>query len=273
MGSAEPTRRARPADDRAWDHRLGGRPRAVDPPGQDRDRDLPPQDDPVRLPHDGARRGRHPQGRPLSAALPGRAVLPRRPLTRAFGDPRVPAVADSGQGRLRDQGRARLPASRQLRSARVREPDRLAVRRPRGCRRDMDLRPDRVAGGAALQALRRDPAGRRRRGPDVRHPVRQCPAADRVDARARRQRPDDRSAGARRRAARAGRAARRPPLRRAADRRGAARRPGRGPRQRQRRAATVDRQAPTRTTPAAAGGSMPRSGRSGSRGWSRSPRC
>ncbi len=37
---------------------------------------------------------------------------------RAQGDPRVPAVADPREGRLRDQGRARLPAPRRLRSAR-----------------------------------------------------------------------------------------------------------------------------------------------------------
>ncbi len=52
-----------------------------------------------------------PPRRPVSAALPGRAVLPRRPRARALRDPRLPAVADPGQGRLRDQGRARLPAA------------------------------------------------------------------------------------------------------------------------------------------------------------------
>ena len=51
------------------------------------------------------------QGRPLPAALPGRPVLPRRPRARARRRPRLPAVAHPRQGRLRDQGRARLPAA------------------------------------------------------------------------------------------------------------------------------------------------------------------
>ena len=83
---------------------------------------------------------RHAQGRPLPAALPGRPVLPRRPLARARRDARLPALAHPRQGRLRDQGRARLPAPRRLRPARVREPDRLAVRRPDRHRRDLDRR-------------------------------------------------------------------------------------------------------------------------------------
>ena len=81
-------------------------------PGQDRDRHLPPQDDRVRLPHDGARRHRHPPRRPLPAAVPGRPVLRRRPRPRAQRDPGVPALAHPRQGRLRHQGRARLPAPR-----------------------------------------------------------------------------------------------------------------------------------------------------------------
>ena len=70
--------------------------------------------------------------RSLPAALPGRPVLRRRPLARAQRDQGFPAVADPRQGRLRDQGRARLPAPGELRPARVREPDRLAVRRAVG---------------------------------------------------------------------------------------------------------------------------------------------
>ena len=116
---------------RARDHRLGRRPRGLAAAGEDRDRDLPPQDDRVRLPHDGARRARRAARRPLPAALPGRPVLRRRPLARAQRDPRLPALADPRQGRLRDQGRARLPAPGELRPARLRQPDRLAVRRRR----------------------------------------------------------------------------------------------------------------------------------------------
>ena len=56
---------------------VGRRPRALAAPGEDRDRDLPQQDDHVRLLHDGARRDRRAQGRPVPPALPGRAVLPR----------------------------------------------------------------------------------------------------------------------------------------------------------------------------------------------------
>ncbi len=117
---------------RARDHRLGGRPRRLPAAGQDRDRDLPPQDDRLRVPHDGARRHRHASRRPLPAALPGRPVLRRGPLARARRDPGVPPVAHPGQGRLRHQGRARLPAPRQLRPPRLRQPDRLAVRRAGG---------------------------------------------------------------------------------------------------------------------------------------------
>ena len=52
---------------------LGRRARADGAPGEDRDGDLPQQDDPVRLLHDGARRGGRPPGGPLPPALPGRA--------------------------------------------------------------------------------------------------------------------------------------------------------------------------------------------------------
>ncbi len=43
--------------------------------------------------------------------------------------PRLPALADPRQGRLRDEGRARLQAPDRLRPARLRQPRRLAVRR------------------------------------------------------------------------------------------------------------------------------------------------
>ena len=58
LGPPEPAARARAALGRARHHRFGGRPRAVGAPGEGRDGDLPQQDDPVRLLHDGARRGR-----------------------------------------------------------------------------------------------------------------------------------------------------------------------------------------------------------------------
>ena len=156
LGPPEPAELARAAHGRARDHGLRRRTRTEPAPGQGRDRDLPSQDDRVRLLHDGARRARYAQGRPVPAAVPGRPVLPRRPLARARRDPRVPPVADPRQGRLRDQGRARLPAARRVRPARVREPDRLAVRRSGGHRRGVDRTPDRVADRASLRPLRRD---------------------------------------------------------------------------------------------------------------------
>ena len=70
--------------------------------------------------------------RPLPARLPGRPVLPRRPLARARRRPRLPPLAHPRQGRLRDQGRARLPAPGGLRPARVRQPHPVAARRHRG---------------------------------------------------------------------------------------------------------------------------------------------
>src|SRR3954464_1323653 len=110
LGPAQPAARARPGIGRPRRHRLGRRPRPLAAPGQDRDRDLPQQDDHLRLLHDGARRGRRPQGRPVPPALPGRPVLPPGPLARARRHPGLPAVAHPRQGRLRDEGRARLQA-------------------------------------------------------------------------------------------------------------------------------------------------------------------
>ena len=132
LGPPEPAAGARPAADRARHHRLGRRPRPLAAPGQGRDGDLPPQDDHLRLLHDGARRGGGAEGRPLPPALPGRAVLPRRPQPRARRDARLPPLAHPRQGRLRDEGRARLPAGpTDVRPARLRQPRRVAVRRRR----------------------------------------------------------------------------------------------------------------------------------------------
>ena len=51
------------------------------------------------------------------------------------GDPRLPALAHPRQGRLRDEGRARLPAPRRLRPAPLRQPDPVAAGRDASTRR------------------------------------------------------------------------------------------------------------------------------------------
>ena len=200
-GRPSPLTAARAAHRRARNHRLRRRPRRLPAPRQDRDRDLPPQDDRVRLLHDGARRAGDAPRRSLPAALPGRPVLPRRPRPRTRRDPGLPALPDPRQGRLRDQGRARLPAAQRVRSAYLRGPDRLAVRRSGGGRRGLDQWPDRVADRAPFRPLRRGARGGRRRRPGVHDAVRQLSSADRLGARARRERPDPQSSRARRRGA------------------------------------------------------------------------
>ena len=78
-------------------------------------------------------------------------------------DPRLPALAHPRQGRLRDQGRARLPAPRGLRPARLRQPHPVAARRPARHGRDLGVGPDRLARRAQLRPLRRADRRRRRR--------------------------------------------------------------------------------------------------------------
>ena len=136
MGPQEPAELGRRRTDRDGDDRLRRRPRALPAAGQDRDRDLAPQDDPVQLLHDGAGRDDGPQGRPLPPRLPLRPVLSDRLRPRARRGPRLPALADPGQGLLREQGRARLQPAGQLRPPRLRVARRLADgdsrRGPRG---------------------------------------------------------------------------------------------------------------------------------------------
>src|SRR3954452_12677633 len=97
LGPAQSAQRARAAGRGARDHRLGRRPRALGPPGQGRDGDLPQQDDHLRLLHDGTRRGGGAKGRPLPPALPGRSVLPPWPLPRARRAARLPPLAHARQ--------------------------------------------------------------------------------------------------------------------------------------------------------------------------------
>ena len=126
-------RGGRGADRRqALDRRRGAR--ALPAAGEDRDRDLAPQDDRVLLLLAAARRRLGPQGQPLPPRLPRGPVLSDRLLPRARRGPRLPALADPRQGLLRDQGRARLHRPRGLRPPRLRQARRLADGRDRGQR-------------------------------------------------------------------------------------------------------------------------------------------
>ena len=109
VGQALAARRARAAQRRAGRHRGRRRARALAAAVEDRDGDLPPQDDPLRVLHDRPRRGGEAQGRPLPPALPRRAVLPDRLRARARRRARLPRIADPRQGGLLLEGRARLP--------------------------------------------------------------------------------------------------------------------------------------------------------------------
>ena len=220
VGPPEPAQLARAAHGRARDHRLRRRTRAEPATGQGRDRDLPPQDDRVRLLHDGARRAGHAQGRPLPAAVPGRPVLSGRAFARAQGAIRVFRLS-----RIRGKVGYATKAEHDFQRPAGFDPRAYANRidwqfgDPVGHRRGVDRAPDRLADRAPLRPLRRDAPGRGRRRPRLRDPVRQRAAADRLGPRPRRERAHHRPARARRRAPRPGGAAGRAPHRRAADRR------------------------------------------------------
>ncbi len=204
MGAEEPAQRHCRRTDRDGDDGLGRRPRAVAAPREDRDRDLAPEDDRVQLLHDGARRDDGPQGRSLPPRLPLRPVLSDRLRPRTRCRPRLQALADPGQGLLREQGRARLQPARQFRPPRLRIPCRLADGHERGDRTDLPPRADRLARRARLRRVRRDRAGPQRRrqarqGLGVRDRVLLRPPARRLAARLAPQRRRPRAARARRR--------------------------------------------------------------------------
>ena len=249
LGQALAARRARGALGRAGRHGRRRRARPVPAAVEGRDRDLPAQDDRVRLLHDRPRRPGGAQGRPLPPALQGRAVLPDRLLARARRHARVPGLAHPRQGRLLVQGRARLQPPRGVRPARLRHPHRLAAGRPDRPRAHLAVRPDRLARAAPLRPRRRGDRGRRRR--DLRDRLRQRAPDGVVGAGPGRAR-------ARRGPARAGRGVAR-----------AARAGHRAPRQPARAGRTVEpgSRRPRTTTTARAR----RSARSASPGWSRSP--
>ena len=148
------------------------RRRALRPARQGRHRDLPAQADRVRVLHD--RRPARPRVRkvdPYELLFEGGQFYLVGWSHERGGDPRVPPLAHPRQGRLRDQGRARLPAPGRLRPARLRQPHPVAARRPGRHRRDPRLRPDRLARRAQLRPLRHARARRRRR-PGLPHGVR-----------------------------------------------------------------------------------------------------
>ena len=155
-GGGAPARRPRP-------DRRGRRPRAVAAAVEDRDRDLPAQDDRVRLLHDRPRRGGEAQGRPVPAPLPARPVLFDRVLARAPGHPRVPAVADPRQGVVLVEGRARLLAPRGLRPPLVRDPHGLAARRAGGHGAHLAVAARGLADRAPLRPRRHASSPRRTR--------------------------------------------------------------------------------------------------------------
>ena len=140
-----------------------GGPRPLAAAVEDRDGDLAPQDDRVHLLHDGARRDRGTKGGSLPPGLPRRAVLPDRLRPRARRGPRLPALADPGEGRLRLQGGARLHPAGGLRPPRLRPARRLAARGAGGDGEDLGPRPDRLAGRARLRRVRQPAPGGRRR--------------------------------------------------------------------------------------------------------------
>ncbi len=261
-GHPNPLSRGRAGPGRDGDDRLRRRPRPLPAPLQDRDRDLAPQDDRVHLLHDGARRDREAQGRPLPPRLPRRPVLPDRPLARARRGARLPALADPGQGRLRVQGRARLLAARGLRPPRLRAARRLAAGRDRGHGEDLRPRADRLADRARLRRLRRAAPGgqgrrRARQGVGLRDRLRVAAGADLLGAALAPERPGARP----RRAARGGRGPPRPARRTATSTASSRPRPSTG-RCARRRAARAPTAAARR-----------RSGPSASPAWSPSPAC
>ena len=241
LGQAVAARRARGAVGGARGHRGCRRARPVAAPVEGGDRDLPPQDDRLRLLHDRSRHHGVAQGRPLPPALQGRAVLPDRLLARARRHARVPRLAHPREGRLLVEGRARLQPPRGVRSARLRDPHRLAARRPDRARADLAVGPDRLAGAAPLRPRRRGHGGRRRR--DLRDRLRERPPDGLLGAGAGRARPRRRPARASRGVAQAPRPDHRAPHRAAGARQGSALRRSR--RRSRRRTARARRSAPS----------------------------
>ena len=171
-GRPSPLQSPGPELARARHHRVGRRPRPLPAPGEGRDGDLPPEDDHVRVLHDGARRRR----------------------ARARWTPTTCCSAAASSTSSAGRTSARRSASSASRACAARSPTR---RRPSttssgpttstrasyatradwqfgddaGHRRDRRRRAPRLAGRAPLRPLRRDPARRRRR-PRLRDAVR-----------------------------------------------------------------------------------------------------
>ena len=191
LGPPEPAELARAAHGRARDHRLGRRPRGLAAAGQDRDRDLPPQDDRVRLLHDGARRDWARAGStPTSCST--RAASSTSSGARTSATRSASSACRGSAARSATRPRPSTTSSAPPTSTRaLRQPDRLAVRRSDRHRRDLDRRP-RIAWQIERHFGRYG---------EMRPPgddgdrvfvtaVRQRPPADRLGARPRRARAD-----------------------------------------------------------------------------------
>ena len=175
----------------------GRRRRGLRPPGEDRHRDLPPQADRVRVLHDAVGRGRAAPRRPLPAALPGRPVLPRRPLARARGVRVFRLSRIRGKVAYATKAEHDFQRPTRLRPARVRQPH------PVAARRDLGTAEICVSDRIAWHVERNfGPYGEMARPttPYLPHRLRDPAAADRLGARPRRARPHHRPARARREA-------------------------------------------------------------------------
>ena len=156
MGSQEPAEQRRAGADRDGDDRLGRGPGALPAARQDRDRDLPAQDDPVQLLHDGAGRDDGPKGRSLSPRLPLRPVLLDRLRARTRRGPGLPPLADPGKVSYASKAEHDFnpPGSFDRRDYASRADWQMgSTGRDRA---DLPPRPDRLAGRARLRRIRGD---------------------------------------------------------------------------------------------------------------------
>ena len=185
-GRPSPLQRARPALGRARHHRLGRRPRPLAAPGEDRDGDLPPQDDRVRA-----------TTRWSATQTGARKVDPYHLLFRGgqfyLSATRTSARRSASSGsrgsaaRSPTRRRPSTTSSAPTTSTRARYASRAdwQLGDDRGRRRDRRRRAHRLAGRAPLRPLRRDPARRTTGDRVFETPYASARAARLVGARAR----------------------------------------------------------------------------------------